>query len=156
MKQSIITISTLLIITITFAKPAHTYDVKDYVVTKSGIEYYEKLRTGFNNTLVAVKDQEKKKFDLNDVKMFRINGKVFKRFYFVQKNSNFVKSILLQKLCTKAGYTIYIKEKGLSEENDISDFYVFYNGKFQFRANNKNYKAVLSFFSPYCNLLFNS
>jgi len=154
MKKLMITMTTVLILSNVFASP-NNYKVKDYVVTNKGIKYFEKLRSGANYSLIALNtDGEKLRFNREDIKAFRKNGKEYKHFYMVKKGSNFVKSVFLERLCTRAGYTIYKKIRFFGE-SELTDFYVYYKGNLELRLDTENYKTVLSFFSPYCNLMYN-
>ncbi|RLD51576.1 MAG: hypothetical protein DRI94_05675 [Bacteroidetes bacterium] len=155
MKHLMITITMVLILSNVFASP-NNYKVKDYVVTNKGIKYFEKLRTRADYSLIALNTYgEKFKFQREDVRAFRKNGKEYKHFYMVKKGSNFVKSVFLERLSTRAGYTIYKKIRFFGEP-EITDFYVYYKGKLELQLDTENYKTVLSFFSPYCNLIYNT
>ncbi len=155
MKQLMITITMVLILSNVFANP-NKYKLKDYVVTKNGITYFEKLRTGADNSLIALNTSgEKFRFYREEVKAFRKNGKEFKHFYMVKKGSNYVKSVFLERLGTRAGYTIYKKIKFFGKA-EITDFYVYYKGRLELQLDTENYKTVLSFFSPYCNLMYHT
>ena len=160
MKKSIITITltTVLLFAFSglFATPKESIKVMDYVVTDNGITYVEKIRNGFKNSLVGRNNfGEKIKFNKSEVKAFRKNGREFKRLYLVEKGSYYVQSVILERLYTRAGYTIYKKTDVSYDDLTINDFYIYYKDKtLELQLNQENYKVVLSFFFTKFNKLY--
>ena len=156
MKKSIITFVIIFAFTGIFAN-TNTADITDYVVTEDGITYVKKLRIGVNNNLIGITSEgDKINFDKADVKIYRKNGREFKRLYLVNEGSDYVKNVFLERIYTRAGYSIYKKESSASEKMNLNNFYVYYEDKLELQLNKENYKDVLSFFFPKFNLLFAS
>ena len=147
MKKSIFTIALIAItFTSTFAGSSNKVKVTDYVVTDEGITYVTKLRTGIDNTLTATNEfGEKIKFNKEEVKSYRKNGREYKSLYYVNEGSNFVNKTFMQRIFTRAGYSIY---------KNTNQFYVYLGDQLELKINKENYKVVLSFFFPKFNELF--
>lgn len=129
-------------------------NVLDYIVTEDGITFFKKLREGLNNNLVAItSDGDKLKFNKGDVKAYRKKGKEYKKLYLVEEGSIYVKKIFLERIVTKAGYTLY-KKVNTGENLSLNDFYVYYNDKLELQLNQENHKTVLSFFFSKFNMLY--
>lgn len=155
MKKSIFTIVLAIAYLSIFAAPVPTGKDVDYVVTDKGITYVENLRYGIDNNLITKTDVGKKiVFNMDEVKSYRKNGKEYHSKYFVEKGSKVVTKTFLQKLYTRAGYSIYKRVKSMNESSNIEDFYVYNNETQEYQFNKDNYKVILSFFFPKFNLLY--
>ena len=155
MKQTIITIAFAVIFSGLFAAPNTTNEVKDYVVTEKGITYVEKVRNGLNHCLVAITGfGEKLRIDLDEVKAFRRKGKEYTRLYLVESGSTTVKSVLMERLITRAGYTLYKRTIHATDELGLNDFFVYEGDKLVLQLNENNYKVVFSFFYTKMNMMF--
>lgn len=157
MKQLIITIGLILFAAMSFSRPSNAVDVKDYIVTDDGVTYVDKVRLGWGNSMIGVTEKGSKlKFDKKEVKAYRKKGREFKRLYLVEKGSYYVKSVFLERIYTRAGYTIYKKITPNRYDFDLNDLYVYKGENLELQLNNENYKVVLSFFFPTFNKMFNS
>lgn len=145
MKKSILTIA-LTVITILSTFAINKKDLKDYVVTDDGIIYADKVKVSYNNDLTAeYKTGESLTFKSEEVKSYRKRGKVFERFYIVSEISSFVDRIFMQKVYTRAGYSLFRHGKS---------FYVSDGDQLELKIDKENYKVVLSFFFPKFNMLY--
>jgi len=157
MKQLIMTIVFLFSLTALNAKLDNSIKTTDYVVIGKNVRFFKTIRTNSNNSIICINNAgEKFKLNKDEVKAYGKKGKEYKRFYVVEKGSNHVKKVFLERICTRAGYTLYKKMKHSMEDNQIRNFFVYYQDKYELQLNEKNFKTVFSFFSPYCNLMFNS
>ncbi len=155
MKKSIFTIVLAIAYLSIFAAPATDIKNIDYVVTDEGITYVINLRYGIDNNLTAKNDAgEKIIFNLDEVKAYRKNGKEYQCKYFVEEGSQVVRKTFLQKIYTRAGYSVYKREKRMNENTNIEDYYVYNNETQEYQFNKNNYKVILSFFFPKFNLLY--
>ena len=126
----------------------------DYVVTESGITFYEKLREGLNNNFIAVTPEgDKISYNKNEVKAYRKKGREYKKLYLVEEGTTYVKEVFLERIVTKAGYTLY-KKVNTENEMNLNNFYVYYKGHLEFQLSQDNHKTVLSFFFSKFNMLF--
>ena len=138
-----------------FATPTPNINNVDYVVTEKGITYVVNLRHGINNNLTAKTETgEKIVFNLEDVKAYKKDGKEFQSKYFVEEGSQTVRKTFLQKVYTRAGYSLYKRVNKLNGGKEIEDFYVYNYETQEYKINKENYKVILCFFFPKYNLMY--
>ena len=155
MKKSIITLVFAIAFLSIFAAPTTNDENIEFVLTDDGITFVSNLRTGINHTLTAKNDVgEKMVFKLDEVKAYRKDGKEFHCKYVVEEGSQVVRKTFLQKLYTRAGYSVYKRVKRMNENSNIEDYFVYNNDTQEYQLNKSNYKAILSFFFPNFNLLY--
>jgi len=159
MKQTILTLVLAIFYISTFAATENTdaSEIKNinYVVSEDGIKYFKKMRNGINGKLIAkTSNGEKVVYDLNEVKSYRINGKEYQSKYVVNKESNIVKKVFLQRVYTAAGYSLFKRVSSANERFKLSDLYVYKGDVQMHQLNKENYKVILSFFFPEFNLMF--
>ena len=129
----------------------------NYLMTGEGIVFVKSLRNGFNNKLIAKNEfGERMRIDKDDVIAYRKKGKEYRKLIYVEEGANSVSRTFLEKMFTRAGYTIYKRPNVSATELKLSDFYVFQGDQFEFQLNEENYKTVLSFFFSIFNKMFMS
>lgn len=141
-----------------FASPISTSENDiNYLMTEEGIVFVQSLRNGLNNKLVAKNDLgEKIRIDKDDVLAYRKKGKEYRKMIYVEEGANHVSRTFLEKMYTRAGYTIYKQPNVSEDELKLSDLYVFQGEQFEFQLNEDNYQTVLSFFFSVFNKMFMS
>ena len=155
MKKSIITLVFAIAYLSIFAAPTTKSENIEFVLTEDGITFVKNLRNGLNHTLTAKNDAgEKIVFNLEEVKAYRKDGKEFHSKYVVEEGSKVVRKTFLQKIYTRAGYSVYKRVKRINENSKIGDYFVYNNDTQEYQLNKSNYKAILSFFFPNFNLLY--
>ncbi|MCD4796935.1 MAG: hypothetical protein K8R49_07205 [Candidatus Cloacimonetes bacterium] len=155
MKKSIFTLVLAIAYLSIFAAPITNSKDIEFILTEDGITFVTNLRHGINNNLTAKNDAgEKIVFNLDEVKAYRKDGKEFHCKYFVEEGSQVVRKTFLQKIYTRAGYSVYKREKRMNENTNIEDYFVYKNETQEYQLNKRNYKTILSFFFPKFNLLY--
>ena len=155
MKKSIFTLVLVIAYLSIFAAPTTNNNDIEFVLTEDGITFVTKLRHSINNNLTAKNDAgEKIVFNMDEVKAYRKDGKEFHCKYVVEEGSQVVRKTFLQKIYTRAGYSIYKRAKRMNESSDIEDYFVYKNETQEYQLNKRNYKTILSFFFPNFNLLY--
>ena len=155
MKKLIFTLVLAIAYLSIFAAPTKNSKDVEFVLTENGITFVKNLRHGINNNLTAKNDAgEKIVFNLNEVKAYRKDGKEFYCKYFVEEGSQVVRRTFLQKIYTRAGYSVYKRVKRMNMNSYTEDYYVYCSEIQEYKINKENYKIILSFFFPKFNLLY--
>jgi hypothetical protein len=158
MKQTIFTlvlsIAFLSMNAASFKIPEYTSKGSDYVLTDTSIQYFETIRKGFSDKLIAKNNGDKTVFNMDNVREFKVDGKVYVKRYIVIEGTNEVQEVFMQKICTCSGYTLYKKIKSANEDLNITDFFVYQNETQMHQLNEENYKVILSFFFSKFNEMF--
>jgi len=147
MKKLAILLTAITAFTTMSATPNAEPEVIDYLLTDEGIVYVQNIRNGLNNKLVAKIDKgEKIKIDKGEVNAYRKNGREYRKMMYVKEGANCVSRTFLEKMYTRAGYTIYKRPNISREDLRLKDFFIFYGDQFELQLNEENHKTVLSFF----------
>lgn len=135
---------------------ASTPKIKDinYVVTTDGISYFEKIRKGVNDRLIAKSENgEKTVYKMEDVLTYRDKGREFHQKYLVVSGTQRVERIFMERVHTYKGISLFKVERTGSAHIRINDYYVYKNNVLAFQLNEENYKELLSSFFPNVNFL---
>ncbi len=80
----------------------------DYIVTKTGTYFYEKVKEGFNNALVIKNSEgEKTVIDKNSVLAYKSGGRVFERMPEIKNGKPGNESTLMELIAYKHGIKVY-------------------------------------------------
>ena len=155
MKTTILSIVLTMFYFTMFSGTSVSNDLTDYVLTDQGIVYVKDLRYGLNSYLVGKTDKKEKiYFSKKEILSYRLKGKVFSKMKMIINGKECSKCTFMEKLITRAGYTIYMHEKTINTNKKITEFFVYYSDKYELQINNENLPVILSFFFPEFNKIF--
>ena len=155
MKTTILSIVLTMFYFTMFSGTSVSNDLTDYVLTDQGIVYVTDLRYGLKSYLVGkINKEEKVYFSKKEILSYRLNGKVFSKKKLIINGKECSECTFMEKLITRAGYTVYMHEKTINVNKKITEFFVYYAGKYELQINNKNLPVILSFFFPEFNKLY--
>jgi hypothetical protein len=124
-----------------------TPKVVDYVVTNDGIEFFKKVREGYTNYIVAVKeDGTKIKYTKDEVLSFRTSGEVFIKKTYFDKSKKCEDCTFMQLFRTRHGFSIF-----LYTYNDSGQYLykclVYKGDDFVLEVDESNADQIIHFFS---------
>ena len=122
--------------------------VTDYVVTDSGISYFVDLRYGLTDYLIGKTDTgEKVRFERDEIKSFRKDGKVFTKMNQILNNKATDNYVFMQEITYENDAKLYAYTHYNSAGQLITDLYVFKGDEYVMPFNEKNSSYLLNFFS---------
>jgi hypothetical protein len=115
---------------------------KDYVVTKDGVVYFNKVKYGADAYLVAKNsDGLKVKFSKEEILSYRKGGEVFQKKEMNANESSFYKLIK-----TRNGFSIMMNEEFNAQGELVTTLHVFKNDKYVLDITEDNVTQMLAFF----------
>jgi hypothetical protein len=115
-----------------------------YVLTSKGIVYAAKLNMGMYNTRIVTSDGERRSINNDDG--YCKNGNVYMKMPEMQDNKPTGKTVWMELLAVRNGFSIYKYDSFLPSGQAVTDFYVFEGERYVLQLDEKNTANVLSFF----------
>jgi hypothetical protein len=120
--------------------------VPDYVICNNDVRYYEKVRFGLTSSLVGLDQNERVRYNANEVVAYRKGGRVFERVPVIRDNSETGRYKFMELVTYRNGLKVYRDQLEGSLMQPEYDYYVFQDGKYVVKFDEKNSQTLNSFF----------
>jgi len=126
-------------------------------VTANGQTYFgDKVRSGLFHTRILSPGQETVKIDNDDITAYMQDGRLFERLPLLADNTNTKDEVFMEYVTTRSGLRLY-KYSSFDENTNLPEgivckasakycFFVFKDGKYYLKVDEKNAETTLPFF----------
>jgi hypothetical protein len=143
MKRSILVVALILA---GFGLSANTGgESTSYVRTDDKVYIGNEVKMGLFNTKVVAPDGTVTRIPYRDVRAYMTNSRLFEYLPLVCEENDTLCYVMMEYITTRSGLNLYRYTSYDSKEPGY-DFYVFKEGKFHLRIDQKNAKTTLPFF----------
>ncbi len=123
---------------ITFVSAA----AQDYVITETGVKYYEKVRYGLTTGLVGVEESGRVKYKSDEVIAFRKDGSIYERMPVIQNNQATGRHTFMELIAYRNGLKVF----RCNADQMQDEFIVYRDGNYVVKFDEKNSPTLNEFF----------
>ena len=120
--------------------------VPDYVISDNEVKYFDKVRFGLTSSLVGVEETGKVRYKTNDIVAFRKNGRVYEKVPVIQNNKETGRYTFMELVAYRNGMKVYREKLDGGLLSREYDYFVYREGRFVVKFDEKNTKTLSNFF----------
>jgi len=118
----------------------------DYITTEQGTFFYPNVKYGLTDFLVAKTSAGiKVKFNADEVKSYKLNGKVYERKNLIKDGEECSKCGFMQIITYRHGIYLYKQDEVNFNGRIGASYHLFKNGEYIMSVNESNYDYVMDF-----------